>query len=133
MKKFYLPSFALFIVLLLFGSVSAQENGSAIPAPRADDERVYKQSEVDQKAKIFKRHHPRTDNMCSSDTGSVRVSIVLHKSGKVSDVKLLESSDCERFNENSLDSARRIKFNPAVKDGQPVSVSVIIEFMYRRG
>ncbi len=133
MKNFYLPAFAFFIVLLLFGNVSAQDSGSASPTQTSDDEKIYKQSEVDQKAKIIKRHHPSTDRMCSDDSGFVSVLVVLHKSGKVSDVKSLKSSDCQRFNENSLDSAKRIKFNPAIKDGKSVSVSVRVEFMYRRG
>jgi len=132
MKKFYFPSFALFIVLSLFGSSFAQDNSSKTSIQKNDDEKIYKQSEVDQKAKITKRSHPSTDRMCSNDSGLVRVLVVLHKSGKVSDVKSLKSSECQRFNENSLDSAKKIKFNPAVKDGQPVSVSVMVEFTYRR-
>ena len=94
--------------------------------------RVYKQSEVDQKAKITKRSHPLTDRTCTNDSGFVRVLVVLHKSGKVSDVKFLKSSECQRFNENSLASAKKIKFNPALKDEQPVSVSVMVEFKYQK-
>ncbi len=131
MKMFYCPSFALFIIFLLFGNSFAQDNSSITSIQKIDDEKVYKQSEVDQKAKITKRPHPSTDRMCSNDSGLVRVLVVLHKSGKVSDVKSLKSSECQRFNENSLDSAKKIKFNPAVKDGQPVSVSVMVEFKYQ--
>jgi TonB family protein len=69
--------------------------------------------------------------MCSNDSGLVRVLVVLHKSGKVGDVKSLKFSECQRFNENSLASAKKIKFNPAVKDGQPVSVSVMVEFKFQ--
>ena len=131
MKNFYFPSFALFMLFLLFGNSFAQDNSSITSIQKIDDEKVYKQSEVDQKAKITKRSHPSTDRMCSNDSGLVRVLVVLHKSGKVSDVKSLKSSECQRFNENSLDSAKKIKFNPAVKDGQPVSVSVMVEFKYQ--
>lgn len=132
MKKFYFPSFALFMLLLLFGNSFAQDNSSVTSIQKSDDEKVYKQSEVDQKAKIVKKPIPSTDRMCGNDSGFVRVSVVLHKSGKVGDVKSLKSSECQRFNENSLDSARKIKFNPAVKDGQPVSVSMMVEYTYRR-
>ena len=132
MKNFYFPSFALFMLFLLFGNSFAQDNSSITSIQKIDDEKVYKQSGVDQKAKITKRSHPSTDRMCSNDSGLVRVLVVLHKSGKVSDVKSLKSSECQRFNENSLDSAKKIKFNPAVKDGQPVSVSVMVEFTYQR-
>ncbi len=131
MKKFYFSSFALFILLLLFGNSFAQNISSATSIQKNDDEKVYKQSEVDQKAKITKRQHPTTDRMCNNDSGLVRVLVVLHKSGKVSDVKSLKSSECQRFNENALSSAEKIKFIPAVKDGLPVSVSVMVEFKFR--
>ncbi len=132
MKKFDFPLFALFMLLLFLGNSFAQNNSSVTSIQKSEDEKVYKQSEVDQKAKIIKRPHPSTDRMCGNDSGFVRVSVVLHKSGKVSDVKSLKSSDCQRFSENSLNSARKIKFNPAVKDGQPVSVLVMVEYTYRR-
>jgi TonB family protein len=108
MKNFYFPSFALFMLFLLFGNSFAQDNSSITSIQKIDDEKVYKQSEVDQKAKITKRSHPSTDRMCSNDSGLVRVLVVLHKSGKVSDVKSLKSSECQRFNENSLDSAKKL-------------------------
>jgi len=131
MKKFYFPPFALFM-LLLFGNSFAQDNGSINSMQQSDDEKVYKRSEVDQQSKIIKKPIPSTDRMCGNDNGFVRVRVVLLKSGKVGDVESLKTSECERFNENSLDSAKKIKFSPAVKDGQPVSVSVMIEYTYNR-
>ena len=131
MRKFYFPAFALFMLLLLFGNSFAQGNDSTVPIQNSD-EKVYKQSEVDQKAKIIKKPIPSTDRMCGDDSGHVRVMVVLHKSGKVSDVQSLKASECQRFNENSFESAKKIKFNPAVKDGQPVSVSAMVEYTYRR-
>ncbi|MDQ3748423.1 MAG: hypothetical protein M3367_05305, partial [Acidobacteriota bacterium] len=71
MKKFYLASFALFTLFLLFGNSFAQDNSSKTSIQKNDDEKVYKQSEVDQKAKITKRQHPSTDRMCSNDSGLV--------------------------------------------------------------
>ena len=132
MRKFYFPVFALFLLLLLFGNSAAQDNNSTAPVQNGDDEKVYKQSEVDQKAKIIKKPIPSTDRMCGEDSGHVRVVVVLHKSGQVSDVQFLKSSECQRFNENSADSAKKIKFDPALKDGQPVSVSAMVEYTYRR-
>ncbi len=132
MRKLYFSSFVVVLLLLLFGNSSAQDDSSVISIQKSDEEKVYKQSEVDQKAKIIKpQQHPLTDRVCNNDVGLVRVIVVLHKSGKVSDVKSLKNSECQRFNENSIDSAKKFKFNPAVKDGQPVSVSVMVEFRYR--
>lgn len=132
MKEFYFLFPALLMLLLLFGNSFAQDNSPTTSVQKSDEEKVYKQSEVDQKARIIKRQHPSTDRMCSNDMGSVTVLVVLHKSGYVSDVKSLKSSECQRFNENSLDAAKKIKFNPAVKDGQLVSVSVMVEFTFRK-
>lgn len=132
MRKIYFPAFALFMLFLLFGNSFAQNNDSAAPIQSSDDEKVYKQSEVDQKAKIIKKPIPSTDRMCGDDSGLVRLTVVLHNSGKVSEVQPLKSSECQRFNENSFESAKKIKFTPALKDGQPVSVSVMVEYSYRR-
>lgn len=131
MKKIYFPLFALSMLLLLFGNSFAQDNGS-LNSTKQTDETVYKQSEVDQKAKIIKKPIPSTDRMCNTDNGFVRVRVILLKSGKVGDVEPLKNSECERFNENALNSAKKIKFNPALKDGQPVSVSVMVEYRYNR-
>jgi TonB family protein len=131
MRKFYFPVFALFMLLPLFGNSFAQDNNPT-NSTQQSDETVYKQSEVDQKAKIIKKPIPSTDRMCGNDNGFVRVRVVLLKSGKVGDIESLKSSECERFNENSLNSAKKIKFNPALKDGQPVSVSAMVEYTYRR-
>ncbi len=131
MKKFCFPSFAIFIVLLLFGSVSAQSINSPTASPKSDDEKIYKQSEVDQKAKVTKRHFPKTDQMCRQSEGRAVVLVTLHKSGKVSDAKLMTSSDCERFDKNSIDSSLKMKFNPAIKDGQPVTVAVLVLYDFR--
>ena len=132
MKKLYFPTLALLTLLFLSGGSFAQENVSTASIQKIDEEKIYKQSEVDQKAKITKRQHPSTDRMCDSDAGSVKLQVTLHKSGKVSDVKLLVSSECQRFNENALAAAKKIKFNPALDEGQPVSVTVIVEFTYRK-
>lgn len=131
MKKFYLSSLAIFIVLLLSGSALAQSNSSENAAAKSEDEKVYKQSEVDRKAEVTKRYFPKTDRMCNQLEGTAKVLVTLHKSGKVSDVKLTASSDCQRFDENSLESSRKIKFNPAIKDGQPVSVTVVVLYEFR--
>jgi|GEM_PF-3522657 len=132
MRKFYLMLYALFMLLFLIGNLFAQDSSSQISTLTNDEETIYKQSEVDQKAKVLKRSYPATDGKCIDDSGFARVLVILHKSGKVSDVKFLIASECQRFNENSLDSAKKIKFKPALKDGQPVSVSVMVEFKYQR-
>jgi TonB family protein len=110
MTKLRFPSFALFIVLMLFGNSFGQVN-SLTDSTMQSVETVYKQSKVDQKAKIIKKLIPSTDRMCDYDNGFVRVRVVLLKSGKVGDVESLKSSRCNHFNENSLDSAREIKFS----------------------
>jgi TonB family protein len=129
MTKLYFPLFALFIVLMLFGNSFGQDDNST-DSTAPSDETVYKQSEVDQKAKIIKKPIPSTDGMCGNNNGIVQFRVFLLKSGKIGDVESLKSSECERFNENSLDSARKIKFSPALKEGQPVSVSVMIEYKF---
>jgi outer membrane biosynthesis protein TonB len=99
--------------MLLFSSGNSFAQGSISPITtvKNDGETIYKQSEVDQKAKVTKRSYPSTDGKCTNDEGLVRALVVLHKSGKVGDVKFLISSECQRFNENSLASAKKLNSN----------------------
>ena len=96
----------------------------------SEEDKVYSQSQVTKKAVILSKPAPKTSSDCP-DKGLTRVRVVLHKSGKVTDVELIRGVSCG-FDENSIKAARKIKFTPAVKDGVPVSQYVIIEYYYTR-
>jgi TonB family protein len=127
MKKISIIFTLLFSTMIFAGAANAQTN-------KSDEDKVYKQSEVDQKALITTKPRASTNGQCGrgpGTNGTTRIAVVLRKTGEVSDVKVAKSSPCATFNQNALAAARNIKFKTAMKDGQAVSVAVWVEYSYR--
>lgn len=82
------------------------------------------------KLKIIKKPSPKA-RKCSPAAGTALVRVTFHSSGTVSDVELRQSSGCNTFDQNALDAARRIEFEPEMKDGKAVTVFKMIEYSYR--
>ena len=111
--------FAVFFFVMIF-AVAANAQKS--------DDKIYKMSEVDKIPEITELPRVRADEKCGRNVKNltIRLGIVLRKSGKVSDVEILERSACEAFNESAVEASKRIKFKPAEKDGKPVSVAFLL-------
>lgn len=123
MKKTSIIFTLLFSVTIFAGLVGAQTNSNA------QEDKVYKLSEVDEKPEITKKKQASTRGKCNR-TGRARVRVVLRKSGEVTDPELVTISPCRAFNESVLKVVKKIKFKPATRNFQPVSVSVVIEYVY---
>ena len=95
-------------------------------------ERVYKTSEVDEKAKISRRPEPRYPARLRGrrKSGQVKVRAVLRPDGTVTDIEVLETTD-EAYNQTSVEAAQKITFEPALKGGCPVAQSIILFYGYR--
>ena len=114
MKKL-LPFFAIF----LFAFAAHGQNANVVPASG------------DQPLKIKKKPHA-APGYCSQGEVVARVRATFDKSGKVTAAEITKPSGCREFDERALKAARKIKFEPAIKDGQPVTVSKLVEYVYRR-
>lgn len=101
------------------------------PGQASDEEKVYRKSEVTQPAIIKSRPLAGGDIVGCPEKGAVRVRVVLHKSGKVTEVKLLRGlgKRCS-FEKLALKSAGSVEFVPATKDGVPVSQYLTLEYAY---
>jgi len=99
---------------------------------KSDEDKVYNSREVDSKAKITsgRNERPAPRRGCP-DNGRVTIKAVLHKSGKVTNVTIMKGLNCS-YDEDAMEIVRRYKFTPAMKDGQPVSQGILVEFEYRR-
>ncbi len=86
------------------------------------EDKIYSKDEVDTQAVIKKlKVHPKLLKECISG-GTIKVKIVLHKSGQVTDVTFLEKNSCANIDEEKIIAAiRKSKFSPAIKNGIPVS------------
>lgn len=99
----------------------------------SDEDKVYSAKEVSEKAIIKFRPEARSNPYAIQDCpkrGSALVSMVLHKSGKVTEVKLVRAMSCG-FDRLAAEAARRIKFIPARKDKDTVSQYLTVEYAYR--
>ena len=123
-------------LLLLLGSHATQPQQptpSPSPSPKVQD-RIYTAKEVDVKAKIRQTNdapQPGRDCFEFDYPRVVVLKVVLHKSGIVSDVTLVKKSGCS-YDKDAIRVARKIKFEPAKKDGEDVSQYLTVEYAYEK-
>jgi len=61
--------------------------------------------------------------------GTVALSVVFRSNGSISDVKVVSGLPYG-LSESAIGAARKVRFEPGLKDGQPVSVRGILEFAF---
>jgi TonB family protein len=91
---------------------------------------IYKSGDVDRKAIILKRpeaYYPRKARD-HGVVGRVVVSVVLSASGMVTNIRVVRG--VRELNESAIDAARKIEFQPATRDGKPVSTRVGVEYTF---
>lgn len=95
------------------------------------EEKVYKPNEVTVKAKILRKSEPRYTEEARQHhiSGTVVLEMVLRATGKVTDITVIEGLPYG-LNESCINTAKAMKFEPALKDDQKVSqyVRVVYEF-----
>lgn len=120
---------SLLLGLALWHTVAAQDD-----ARNCDEHagRVYTTREVDEKARIVRRPEPRYPARLRGRrrSGQVKVRAVLRPGGAVTDVEVLETAD-EVYNQTSVEAAKKITFEPALKGGCPVAQSILLFYGYR--
>lgn len=97
-----------------------------------EDDKVFRAQEVDVKAKLRNKLDslPVRKTDCP-DRVQVTLTMVLRKSGKVTDITVLQSSGCS-YDREAIKAASKLKFDPALKDGQPVSQYSEIQYKTER-
>jgi TonB family protein len=120
-------------------TVQVETGTPAVPAkPKKSDrpqfvdgERVFLGSEVDSKAFIWKRPVPGATREAKRNIfhGKIVLEAILAANGKVTNILILKSLPYG-LNQKALEAAQQIRFEPALKDGKPVSVWVQIEYEF---
>ncbi|HEX8117211.1 MAG TPA: energy transducer TonB, partial [Pyrinomonadaceae bacterium] len=127
------PRVFLLLSLALVMSVAARAQ-EATPTPsEPDTERVYTFGEVTKPAVILSMPdvvYHRSGAKLLDVGGLVKVSVVLTASGRVADAQVVEGLS-QNQNFAALKAARRITFMPALKNGVPVSQSLIISYEFK--
>lgn len=77
------------------------------------------------------KHKPRVElGNCQQRSGVTRLRVTFDKSAKVTNVEIASSSGCESFDRKAIEAAKKIKFKPAIKDGEPITVVRQIEYAF---
>lgn len=126
------PALSLFFGLALLSPPAARAQQGAGQDCERHADRVYTMREVDRKAEIGRRPGPRYPAKLRGrrKSGQVKVRAVLRPGGAVTDVEVLETTD-EVYNQTSVEAAKKITFEPALKGGCPVAQSIILFYGYR--
>lgn len=122
----------LIFLLAIFAFVFAASGQISNQSQQINDETIYKSSEVDKPFKITKWAHPYLGGRIQEchAPGETKIKVIFHKSAKITGAEVVSLSPCRIFDEEALKAAGKFKFRPAIKNGQPVSMSATLSFSY---
>jgi TonB family protein len=136
--------FIALVALVVFSLCTTQaQETKPTPSPSPSEsekqqtakDRIYTGKEVDVKAKLKRPFSDPPEPGPDCNGFSIRLltvlKIVLHKSGIISEVNLVKGTGCS-YDKEAIRVARKLKFEPAQKDGQPVSQYMIVEYEYHK-
>jgi TonB family protein len=100
-------------------------------AKETDYSRTFTAREVTRKARILAKPEPNYPEWARrfGVTGTVRVRAVLGASGEVKGVAVVTRLP-HGLTQKAVEAARKIKFEPALKDGRPVTQYVLVEYNF---
>jgi TonB family protein len=58
--------------------------------------------------------------------------VTFHSSAKVTGVEVVSTSGCEYFDRASVEAAMKIKFQPAIKNGEAQTTVKAVQYTFRR-
>ncbi len=114
----------LFVSVLFVGAANAQNDNNS-----NKDEKKTEKQEKDRPLKIKRKPTVAIGN-CEQSSGRITLKVTFDKSAKVTDVKIVTPSGCASFDNNSVNAAKGIKFNPAIKEGEPITVVKQVEYAF---
>jgi TonB family protein len=96
-----------------------------------DPDRVYNPSDVAQRARVLFKPEPQYTEEARKNgiTGTVILRVVFSKSGEVTSIRAMQSLQ-GGLTEKAIAAARQIKFVPATRNGQPVSMYMQLEYNF---
>lgn len=99
--------------------------------PNPDPNRVYRVPELDERARVLSKPEPQYTEEArrSGITGTVILRVVFSRSGEVTNIRALQPLG-GGLTEKAMAAARQIKFVPAKKNGQPVSMYMQLEYNF---
>jgi protein TonB len=107
------------------------DGGSRGNNPNPDLNRTYSAPEVSERARVLSKPEPQYTEEArrSSITGTVILRVVFSRTGEVTNIRALQSLG-GGLTEKAMAAARQIRFVPARKNGQPVSMYMQLEYNF---
>ena len=105
------------LLLIITVSVSAQNNSSS-----------NKTQKKNKKLKIRFNPQPSSGECGAQSSGRTIIKVTFDKAGIITFAELLASSGCDSFDKSAMKMVWMIQFEPAIKDGE--AVTVIKKMMY---
>jgi TonB family protein len=107
------------------------EGGATGNKPDDDPHRVYKSPEVSTRPRVISKPEPQYTEQARRDgtTGTVVLRVVFSSTGQVTNIVAVQKLG-NGLTENAIAAARQIRFHPATRNGQPVSMFVQLEYNF---
>ena len=105
--------------------------GSSGNNPNGNPDQVYPPSQVNERARVLSKPEPQYTEEArrSGITGTVILRVVFARTGEVTNIRALQSLG-GGLTEKAIGAARQIRFVPARKNGQPVSMYMQLEYNF---
>jgi len=120
-----------FLLLFAGPSLSSGQVGKPESSATPDGNRVYTGKEVDKKARVLRKPEPKytKDARKHGIEGTVILRVVFASTGRVTNIHV-SSGLPDGLTDRSIEVAQRINFEPAIKDGHPVSMWFELQYNY---
>jgi TonB family protein len=107
------------------------EGGSRGNNPNPDPNRVYSAPEVNERARVLSKPEPQYTEEArrTGVTGTVILRVVFSRTGEVTNIRAMQPLG-GGLTEKAIAAARQIRFVPAKKNGQPVSMYMQLEYNF---
>jgi TonB family protein len=101
------------------------------PKPSNDIDRVFRVAEVTTRARVLSKPEPQYTEEArrSQISGTVILNVVFSRNGQVTNVSAVQPLCCG-LTEKAIAAARQIRFVPATREGNPVSVRMQLEYNF---
>lgn len=114
------------------GNGNGTGNGSQNETPNPTDKRL-KQNKTPSSSSLSIISKPRavhTDIAKSKNIeGTVQLKVTFKKDGTIGKIKIIKGLP-DGLTEQAVEAAKKIRFNPAIKKGKPVTVTKIVEYTF---
>lgn len=96
-----------------------------------DPNKIYPPPQVSERARVLAKPEPQYTEEARRNavTGTVVLRVVFARTGEVTNIRAVQSLPFG-LTERAIAAARQIRFRPATKDGQPVNVSMQLEYNF---